>query len=165
MQLQRRLRRLEILLPTCNCLTGFAGGQCNDCQDGYFGFSCDICPQGGNETKAAPRVLDTRASPAAGGAGARAIVGSPGGQVHVLRPLLGRELRLWKMPRGHNRKRQGRWFVQRGLLRSVPNGRVSRGRPVRQMPVAQHDDGGWRDGLLHVHQGLLLLDVSNILGP
>ena len=49
----------EILLPTCNCLTGFAGGQCNDCQDGYFGFSCDICPQGGNETKAAPRVLDT----------------------------------------------------------------------------------------------------------
>ena len=49
----------EILLPICNCLTGFAGGQCNDCQDGYFGFSCDICPQGGNETKAAPRVLDT----------------------------------------------------------------------------------------------------------
>ena len=42
---------------TCECLTGYAGDQCNACQTGYFGGSCDLCPEGGDETKDAPRVL------------------------------------------------------------------------------------------------------------
>ena len=31
------------MLPTCDCLTGFAGDQCDDCQAGYFGSACDLC--------------------------------------------------------------------------------------------------------------------------
>ena len=47
------------LFPTCDCLTGFAGDQCNECQTGYFGSACDLCREGGNETKTAPRIADT----------------------------------------------------------------------------------------------------------
>jgi len=45
--------------PVCQCLTGFQDHQCNYCQTGYFGLSCDLCPEGGGETKDAPRVTDT----------------------------------------------------------------------------------------------------------
>jgi hypothetical protein len=47
------------LLPTCDCLTGFMGGQCDECQAGYYGSTCALCPESGNETKSAPRVTDT----------------------------------------------------------------------------------------------------------
>ena len=47
------------ILPTCDCLTGFTGGQCDECQAGYFGSTCELCPEGGNETKSAPRIADT----------------------------------------------------------------------------------------------------------
>ncbi len=47
------------LLPTCDCLTGFTGDQCDECQAGYYGLTCELCPEGGDETKAAPRITDT----------------------------------------------------------------------------------------------------------
>ena len=47
------------ILPTCDCLAGFMGGQCDECQAGYYGSTCALCPEGGNETKSAPRVTDT----------------------------------------------------------------------------------------------------------
>ena len=30
------------LLPTCDCLTGFTGDQCDECQAGYFGSACEL---------------------------------------------------------------------------------------------------------------------------
>ena len=47
------------IVPTCDCLTGFTGGQCDECQAGFFGSTCELCPEGGNKTKSAPRITDT----------------------------------------------------------------------------------------------------------
>ncbi|KAJ8614593.1 hypothetical protein CTAYLR_004976 [Chrysophaeum taylorii] len=42
----------------CDCLIGFAGNQCDACQDGYFGLECETCPQGGGEDRDRPRLTD-----------------------------------------------------------------------------------------------------------
>ena len=31
------------MLPTCDCLTGFTGDQCDECQAGYYGLTCELC--------------------------------------------------------------------------------------------------------------------------
>ena len=64
----------KFFFPACICLTGFAGKQCTECPPGFTGdrceecpsgyygsngSTCDLCPEGGNETLAAPRISDT----------------------------------------------------------------------------------------------------------
>jgi hypothetical protein len=44
---------------SCQCLGGYSGDQCGDCQTGYFGSTCDLCPEGGDEDRDAPRLTDT----------------------------------------------------------------------------------------------------------
>ncbi|KAH8065449.1 calcium ion binding protein [Aureococcus anophagefferens] len=44
---------------SCQCLGGYSGDQCGECQTGYFGAACDLCPEGGDEDRDAPRLTDT----------------------------------------------------------------------------------------------------------
>ncbi|KAH8043531.1 calcium ion binding protein [Aureococcus anophagefferens] len=34
------------------------GDQCSECQTGYFGSTCNLCPEGGSEDRDAPRLTD-----------------------------------------------------------------------------------------------------------
>ncbi|KAH8098674.1 hypothetical protein JL720_1634 [Aureococcus anophagefferens] len=49
----------------CQCLGGFdhevpgVVEQCGECQAGFYGKTCEPCPQGGNEDRNAPRLTDT----------------------------------------------------------------------------------------------------------
>ncbi|KAH8043968.1 hypothetical protein JL722_14933 [Aureococcus anophagefferens] len=45
--------------PQCDCLIGFAGPQCFECQEGYFSTTCELCPEGGDEDRSKPRITDT----------------------------------------------------------------------------------------------------------
>ncbi|KAH8082983.1 calcium ion binding protein [Aureococcus anophagefferens] len=38
---------------------GFTGAQCGECQRGFWGNACDLCPEGGGEDRDAPRIVDT----------------------------------------------------------------------------------------------------------
>ena len=135
------------LLPSCNCLTGIAGEQCERCQTGYFGATCDLCPGAATYQQHAAS-LTRAASPAAAGAGAPATTGSPGERT-CFAGFSGESCTRACVPRVPSRTPRKSGVFYEGLLRAVCEGRVPGRRPVRQVPVAQHDDGGGRDGLLH----------------
>ena len=44
---------------SCDCLGGYTGFQCGECQAGFYGSTCELCPQGGDEARNAPRLTDT----------------------------------------------------------------------------------------------------------
>ena len=43
--------------PSCECLTGFSGGQCGSCLAGFYSPSCLVCPGGGTKSSLTPTLI------------------------------------------------------------------------------------------------------------
>ena len=86
------------LLPTCDCLTGFTGDQCDECQAGYFGSACELSK------------IDDAASNSASVSDARR--DTCGESLHASRRLVEASAPRWRRRRVPRPRSQTRNFTQ-----------------------------------------------------
>ncbi|KAH8069897.1 hypothetical protein JL721_5432 [Aureococcus anophagefferens] len=127
----------------CRCLSGFTGAQCGECQRGFWGNACDLCPEGGGEDRDAPRIVDTCGVAGSGRSRGACDEGFTGtGACACVEPFHGANCTLGECPSGtfEDDAQSADGLFRRAACVGCDQGRYSNeadGRPLICLPCAE----------------------------